>query len=259
MSGIPKKHCSYVVKIIRKTWDDTEPLEYIAELGGGILIAFLAVWRGVANRSELHELIFIGVGCVVLPYIAVFLFRSIFMTPYKMFKEIEDKFEIEIEKNQPKFKLSCDKHIQGCAVMNDLRTHIFLRALVETQCVSGIENCVGHLTKIEKDGVVIYDHDPRALPFAPSTDTDSLTKTIFPNNPYFLDVLVLWHHQNYVLFATKTNTVPNDKNGEYIFKNDGQYILTVSVSGKNVPTELVKLKLDWKSNWQTAGWEKLDH
>ncbi len=173
-------------------------------------------------------------------------------------KEHVEEIEPLLERLKPKFKLSCGKDIPGCAVMNDKRTHIFLRMLVETDCVDGIKNCCGHLTKIEKNGVTVFDHESRQLPFAPSTDNDSVAKTIYHNTPYFLDVLVLWYYMNQVIVATKVISPAHDKNGAYIFKDNGEYILTVSVSGEKVPTEPTKLRLDWKNDWQAAFLEKIN-
>ena len=137
-----------------------------------------------------------------------------------------------LEKEKPKFKLSCSKDITGCAVLNENHSLKFFRLLVETDCVNGIENCLGHLIKIEKDGVIIYDHDARELPFAPAESVDSLAKTIFPATPYYLDVLVGYLHHGHIAFATKDHCSPKDIKGEYIFRNIGEYNLTVGVSGK---------------------------
>src|SRR5579872_2004616 len=91
--------------------------------------------------------------------------------------------------NFPKFRLSCGTNIPGCAVPNDNHTLKFLRVCVQTTCMKEVENCLGHLTKIEKNGEIIFDHESRELPFAPSTSSDSLAKTVFPRTPFYLDVL----------------------------------------------------------------------
>src|ERR1700679_2476661 len=91
--------------------------------------------------------------------------------------------------NYPKLKLSCNKNINACAVPNAGNSMKYFRMVVETGCVNGVENCKGHLIKVEKNGIVVYDHDPRELPFAPAERDDCLSKTISPNVPEHLDVL----------------------------------------------------------------------
>jgi hypothetical protein len=162
-------------------------------------------------------------------------------------------------RNYPKIRLSCNKDIQGCAVLNDEGNWKLLRLLVETDCVTEIENCLGHLTKIEKGGVVVFEHESRELPFAPSETEDSLSKMLFQDTPYFLDILAIHTPRNLIFIATKGKNSPaTDNKKRYIFSEMGEYVLTVSVSGKRVPTQSARLKLDWRGNWDTATIEKID-
>jgi hypothetical protein len=162
-------------------------------------------------------------------------------------------------RNFPKLKLSCRKEITGCAVPNPDNSMKYFRMLVETDCGHEIENCVGHLIKIEKNGKTIYDHDPRELPFAPAERDDCLSKTIAPGIPYFLDVLNTINAVHAVFIATKAYpTGALNQNREYIFADAGEYILTVSVSGNDVPTATAKLKFIWQGQWFTATMEKMN-
>ena len=169
-----------------------------------------------------------------------------------------EQIEKMIEKQKPKFKLSCSKDINGCAIENPDGSMKFFRLQVETDCVDGIENCKGHLIKIEKDGAIVYDHDAIELPFARANEPDCLAKTIFPGIPYFLDVLVTYNRVHAVNFATKGHFPAFDQKREYIFGSNGEYILTVGVSGEGVPTVKTRLKFDWKGQWFTATIEKLN-
>jgi hypothetical protein len=96
-----KKRHSYLVRAIIKTRQEIEVVELIPEIGGGIVIAFIA-WRfGLANRTELPELIFLCVGGAVIGAFVGFLIRLIFITPAKMHEELENKLDFaqaEIEK-----------------------------------------------------------------------------------------------------------------------------------------------------------------
>lgn len=163
-----------------------------------------------------------------------------------------------LEKQKPKFKLACHKDITACAVPNAGNSMKYFRVIVEADCVIEIEKCVGHLIKIEKDGVIIYDHDIRELPFAPAERDDCLAKTISPSIPYPLDVLVTYNDEHTVFFATKGRPCAAlDQNGKYIFAENGEYILHVSVSGKEVPTVEAKLKFVWHGQWSTATMDKI--
>jgi len=188
----------------------------------------------------------------------MWLIYHILKAPYEIYLGLHKELQIEIEKNRPKFKLSCRKDIHGCAIESPGGVEKFFRLQVKTDCVNGIEGCIGHLIKIEKDGLIVYDHDAVELPFARANEADCLSKSIFPNNPYFLDVLVTHNPTHTVFFATKGHFPAHDQKREYIFKSSGEFILTVGVSGKGVPTVKTKLKFDWKGQWSTATIEQID-
>ena len=60
--------------------EDFSLAEIIAESGGGIVIAFVAVISGFAERSEMKELFFLCVGCAVAAPVISFLIRLVFIT-----------------------------------------------------------------------------------------------------------------------------------------------------------------------------------
>lgn len=188
---------------------------------------------------------------------------EIYKTQFKEHKDQAEELQHEVdllrEKLKPKFTLSCKKDITGCAITAPDGSYKFFRLRVETDCVNGIEGCKGHLIKIEKDGFTVYDHDAVELPFARAEEIDSLSKTLFPDNPYFLDVLVTHNPTNTVLFATKGHFRAWDQNQQYIFSKTGKFILTVAVSGRGVPTAITKLQFDWNGQWSNATIEKHDN
>lgn len=155
-----------------------------------------------------------------------------------------------LEKQKPKFKLACSKDIPGCTAPNHDHTWTYLRILATTETIVGIEGCLVHLTKIEKDGVVVFDHESRELPFAPSEDADSLAKTLSHGVQYYLDVFgIHWPRSTIFIAAANGRTIfEKNKNGQYIFQDNGEYIVTVNVSGKNTPAVEMKLKLNWTRN-----------
>jgi hypothetical protein len=186
---------------------------------------------------------------VILAFVALTIFSlRVVWTNYQL-----------LEKQKGKFTLFCSKDIASCAVPNAGNTMRYFRMVVETDCINEIEHCVGHLIKIEKDAVIVYDHDPRELPFAPAERNDCLAKTISPNIPYHLDVLCTINHVNRVFIATQGQPCDAlNRKGEYIFADNGEYILHVSVSGKGVPTANAKLIFNWQGQWQTAIMEKVN-
>lgn len=227
-------------------------------LGIGLLgVAWYSQHHKEFNAARGEEFVNYWTAIIPLGVGLLWLFYHILKAPHEIYLELHKKLQNEIERNAPKFKLSCRKDITGCAIENPDGSMKFFRMQVETDCVNGIENCKGHLIRIEKDGKVVYDHDARELPFARADEPDSLAKTISPNVPYFLDVLVTYHRVDKVHFATKGHSPALNEKREYIFENRGEYILTVSVSGKDAPTATAKLKFDWNGQWFTSTIEKL--
>jgi hypothetical protein len=71
--------------------------------------------------------------------------------------------------------------------------------------------------------------------------------------------LLILDKYNNIYIATKG--LPQNaktKTGELIFKGNAKYILTVAVSGKDVPTKTVRVMFDWKGDWNNAAIEKID-
>jgi hypothetical protein len=253
---------------------------------------FIAYWRESLNKSQeandmiLYVVFMLSVGfalaCAIAGFqipslelisdpltqklsllVAILIFVWIlFWLPFRRHEMQEKEHEANmaplLERLRPKFKLSCSKDISACIVPNPPNSMIYFRVVVEADCAIEIENCSGFLTKIEKNGLVIYDHDPRELPFAPSDREDCLTKTLSPNIPYHLDVLCTINIVHAVFIATKGQPCPAlNKEGVDVFGEEGDYILHVSVKGKGAPTESAKLRFHWNGNESTATIERI--
>ena len=224
----------------------------------------------VAVSSESRELYYSAILYFVLSLVAVVFVKVFIVTPHKIIKDIDGKYEKELERNRPKFKLSCNKDTQGRALYAPGGKVAFFRIKVETDCVNGVKNCVGNLLKIEKDGVVVFDHDTLKLPFAKAEDPKSLEKTVAQDTPEWLDVLAIYLYQpppfsevetlvraynphalpkiddrDAIAIATKPHSHARDINGNYIFKKAGEYVLHITVIGDIAPTAKAKLKLSW--------------
>lgn len=94
-----KKRHSYWQKLFAETFGGVSLVEMIADIVGGIMSAFFAVKYGIAQRSELWELVSLAIGGAVFPSVVLFLIRFLFITPAKMYKELEgekEKLELQI-------------------------------------------------------------------------------------------------------------------------------------------------------------------
>lgn len=258
MEQEPKKGW-YIPRLFREAREGLCVWDYIRDLLVAIMLTAAAISFHIAEKSETKELYFFALGYFFISIFIVVFVEVFIRAPYKIIKEHDKKIAELEERFKPKFKLYCSKEISACAVPNPSNTMRYFRVVVEVDCATEIENCTGYLTKIEKDGLVIYDHDPRELPFAPSDREDCLAKTLSPKISYLLDVLCTINAVHAVFFATKGQPCAAlNKEGEYIFGEEGEYILYVSVKGNAAPTISLKLKFNWTGNESTATIEKID-
>lgn len=259
----------------------------VAGVVGYLVFALLAAkWDMLSTWVQAHsedydmsQWIEIYIPCI---FGGLFLFWCMARAPYKIYKELYDKYESEIEKSLPKFKLSCGDYPAGCKVKSGNGQVYFFRMRVETDCINGIEKCLGHLTKIEKDGEIVFEHDSLELPFAKSEEPDSLAKRIGRGDPKWLDILFVKVHQprrmdsteilarinnphafqkeddrDRVWIATRQPSSANDINGNYIFETAGEYILCVNVIGDKADARAV-LKFTWTGYAATSTIEKIE-
>lgn len=205
--------------------------DWLSVMSGGLSIIF-AVLELFAH--ERHRLIFAALAYVSLwvVIIRMIIVNTRFRTP---------KLTVTFNPENPR----CRVEDPG---------HIFIRALVESKSITSIQKCAGHLIRIEKDGVPVFNQDKRRLAFSPAESPDTLSKTISPGVPETLDILVIRKVGNEVGLGTSPAS-REVKSGVSIFYEPGNYILTVLVSGENIPTETMKLRLSWKQDYQSASFE----
>lgn len=220
-----------------------------------VMTAILLLFK-VAESSEKRELYYSAILYFALSIIAVIAWKVFYKTPRKIIRDLDEKLEKEIERNAPKFKLSCPKGEPSCSVPSLDNSCLFLRICVETDCPEGIKNCYGRLLKIEKDGHPVFNCDTRPLPFAQAEDADSMTKTIPKGVKYNLDVLCIGKAVHVVMVAGKPPVPLLDQNRDYPFNESGDYILDVAVCG-DAPTEKIKLKFTWGMQWDSARIEEI--
>lgn len=269
---------------IKKGWNTSEEklgrfLTWLAIISPVILFGIFQSSKGGSPDAESrreetmnHCLVFAPFGAWLIWFVV-----HILKAPHEIYKDINDKYKIELAKNKPKFKLSCIKDTEGRPLLIPNTNGAFFRIRVETECVNGIKNCVGNLLKIEKDGVVVFGHDTLKLPFSKAEDPKCLEKTIAQNTPEWLDILIVVLYQpparnlieieirahnphafakdddrDHIGIATKPHSKALDINGNYIFERAGEYILHVNVVGDDAPTATARLKFNWSGYAKTS-------
>jgi hypothetical protein len=253
-----KKSPPYWREVFQAAKEDVSILEVVGESLAGIMLTFVATVLGVANRSEMKELFFLMVGGAIAVPLFIFILRAMLVTPGKIFRKLTERIEALEEKLTPKFKLECGPKTPG-RVTIVLGRGMFYRLQVTVDCASEIQNCRGYLTKIEKNGMEVFNNESLELPFAPSESDDAWSKTVSPNIPYYLDVLRVPYGANCPEVATKGNrALVVSSLRDLVFLSPGEYILHVSVSGNGVGTVSARLKFDWKDRPMDATIEKLD-
>src|SRR5882724_967454 len=157
-----------------------------------------------------------------------------------------------------RFRISCHSDIEGCVkqarfTSEGLLTNFF-RVKVEAEG-GNIQNCTGFLTRIERNGKSTWGGDSAKLTFAQGEDPDTFSKIIRSNVAQFLDVLAVTSRNE---MYPGTFIAPYGRIWPYaipltdIFSEPGDYMLTVAVTGDDIPTETAILKFTWTQNWQTT-------
>lgn len=248
---------NYLARLISESWDDLGLFEIIIDLFASIMAVISGLVLGFTQSTEQRELYRLAFFYSLWFLMFLVLGRLFVVTPYKIIRKQDEQLAELHERLRPKFKLSCTKDMIGCHVPNVNGQWRILRVQVVSDCDTAIKNCRGHLLKVEKDGITVFEVDSLVLPFAPSEDEDCTAKTLNPHIPEYLDVLC-WHNPgNIVNFALKGGRAALDHKRDYVFKDDGTYILTISVTGDGPPPETTKLKFIWKNPYATAYMEKI--
>jgi hypothetical protein len=89
------------------------------------------------------------------------------------------------------------------------------------------------------------------LTFEPSESVDSLSKAVFQNIKYRLDVLLLVSTGD-VVVCNHNRIWARWPRLNDIFAAHGPYDLVIDIGGENAAGETFKLRFDWTGNWQTS-------
>lgn len=163
---------------------------------------------------------------------------------------------------QPKLKLHCSPDFAGCIDDNGFKTASVrvLRIVVESDSDMDVEDCKGVLTKISKNGKILWGGKTANLTFQPSDRLDTDKKCITPNTSQFLDVIFL-DFDGDKLLRIKPGTKNHDwyflPSFEDIFSENGEYELEIRVEAKHMQAIHTKSKFTFKGVGSTLEFARI--
>lgn len=194
---------------------------------------------------------------------------AVAITIYRVWATERKRVVVLQEKLRPKLKFSCGKNVAGCfipttvnhaiLISNGTTQHIvpapvkmnYFRVAVETDGATAVSGCCGTVKLIKKNDVVKMGGENLQLTFAPGSDSDATAKTIRDKDTAYLDVLTITE-KNDIIITTKNFQYPNSIDFRSLFKEIGEYVLTIIVSGNDIVSSTVELNFNWTGDWQTA-------
>jgi len=162
------------------------------------------------------------------------------------------------EERRPRLEVACSNAISGCSHTAAPSMRHYFRARITLRCHQAVSGCFAKLMSIRRiDGnLVLRDHEVDDLPFAPSADSDALRKTLIPDVPIFLDILVVDIRSgvNRVHIASERDGIEpaTSANGSYVFGFPATFELTVAMGGIGIPTQTMHFQFRWDGNHKTS-------
>lgn len=169
--------------------------------------------------------------------------------PWMRHLALENTIE-ELEENQkPKIYVRCHPDLAPCVA--PVERAVYFRTIVTTLGVhKSITGAHGLLVKIEKDGIVLREHESDILPFTPGHLEGSTKKTLMPNVDNYLDVIFADFRAGARVCAASQGQPYQllTKQKQLVFAVAGDYVLTVKVCADNTPTTQIRLLFKWKGD-----------
>lgn len=119
----------------------------------------------------------------------------------------------------------------------------YYRIRADSASLLPVRGCAGYLKEISRDGVPMMRADDVRLPFAPANAADTLAKRIRPDEPEYLDFLMISTNNHIVPCAYRDmghNAVPWVE----LFKEPGQYRFHVVVTAGHTASS-IEVLLTW--------------
>jgi hypothetical protein len=174
-----------------------------------------------------------------------------------------------IKKQTPLFILTCNSSLPECKVstMQDYyrdreiygmmqkekflsRPAVWFRMIVNVECPTSIEKCTGYIIKIEKKANPLPIPEKFQVTFCNGSEPDAFAKTISRGVPEYLDILY-WEQGVGIRIFSKVQ--PNSVDMVKLFSEQGEYILTVVVTGgSGVAPKEARLKFNWTGKIDTT-------
>lgn len=183
---------------------------------------------------------------------AISAFDVFAILPFQLWKADQKKIAALESALKPKIVLSFSQNDTGCYRPNTptRNPHAPLETILSTWFrikvrVVGIEpqtGCKGRLVSIKRAGTEFLAGETPLLPFAPHDGADSLSKTIYPNVPEFVDLLTLI--PNEVLLVLRGHISPGVQWGD-LFSLSSDYILRIVVVSDHLTSEPIDLLFRW--------------
>jgi len=228
-------------------------------IGLGILALPIVLKRCVLHQETMGALtdLLFGALAILFVWLLFFLTHAFYFTPRKMYEEklglvadLESQIADLHERLRPKLKMICDPNYPGCS-QGSPRVQ-WLRVAVNCDGVSSVEGCRGYISNIKKDGDYRWTGDSATVTFAPGDEADATNKTINSGKSEFLDIFGITYEGDILFVATKGRDWQFAPDLRRIFAETGDYFLTVTISGKSVPTIQAELKFVWTGKWATS-------
>ena len=129
---------------------------------------------------------------------------------------------------------------------------------ISTLCIHGVEDCECRMMGIEFGGRSIMQNSPFPLWWYPCIDPYQ-RKQVLQGTPvvlYIVGIRTIPDNQFVALHSAHKDKVIAKDGGE-IFKETGEYVFTLSITGKGALAVEVKLKFLWTGDFKTSTLEKI--
>lgn len=239
----------YWSEVFSRTREELGLIELVAEMGGGMIAVFLAWGLRFVQKSELRELVFLGLAGGIGGAVFGFVFRFLFITPAKMYRELEEENQEKEIQIKNLLIQKCDLQIEPILKYGTGRdTRYDISVLNEgPSATDGVELRVETVSFIPL-GKPLEIKDISKCLYKSSGDSEILPKN--NNRWYFL-------HYNNEISILNPNKVPAwefDTVQPYVIPpynpcQNNEYEVLVSVNAKNtLAKKQVKFKLNLLKN-----------
>jgi len=140
---------NYFKRLYLEGKEELSLIDIIIDGAAALIMTAIVLAFKFFSRDESLGLYLSAVIYSIVFFAIAFCLHVLIKAPYKIIKGQDKKIDELLEKFDPKFRLSCDKTMNGRITISGNGAVYFFRMKVETDCQSGVDGCLGHLYKIE--------------------------------------------------------------------------------------------------------------